>query len=245
MFLVTMKATEIGKKIVSLHLPNNTLVEVVPTEGSVQVTVDAEPIILPEDGNHHIIADPETGKEIMRFVPKFNGVIIFSFKYGLLLDTDGHQVFFKAAEFYRDQTCGICGNFDGSLYKELEGPNAEIFPDQEHFLSSYTIPTEGCEAPLNTNITCERVLRNIVFERYIDGEQNICISTEPTSHCTGHCEPAATVQHDSAGFHCMPAYLSAAQHLREDALTGPLHLTHVEANMHETITEDQDCLPAY
>jgi len=213
-------------------------VEVLSTDTSPRVLLDGHLVSFPADGTAYIVE--EGGSEILRFIPKHSGVLIFSLKYDLLLETDGHQVSFKPAEFYRRQMCGICGNFDSSLYEELEAPSGEILPNHEQFLSSFTIPTPGCQVPYINTFTCEHVLKNIVFERRIDGEQHICISTEPVLQCTGHCEPENSTA-SRKGFHCMPASLSAAQSLREDALAGPLHLTSAVATLYEDVEEHREC----
>jgi len=243
LFMVTIKATETARKHVSLYLPNK-LVEVVPVENTIQVKVDGEAIAIPEDGSSHVLYEPETGDEVLRFMPKFNSVFITSWKYGLMLDTDGISFSFKPSELYRGQLCGVCGDFNSDLHHELTQADNTVVRSPSAFISSYTIPTLGCEATVTHTLECERVYRNIVFERYIENEQHVCISVEPVAQCTGPCEPEATVQRNRA-FHCLPAYLSAARHLRQDAHNRPLHLDSENVSLHEIVSEHQECLPAF
>merc|ERR1740137_135137 len=50
MFLVTMKATETGKKIVNLYLPNNKMAEFIPgDDNSMHIMFDSELVSMPED----------------------------------------------------------------------------------------------------------------------------------------------------------------------------------------------------
>merc|ERR1719187_614877 len=79
LFLVTMKATETGKKIVNVHLPNNRLVEVLSTDTSPRVLLDGHLVSFSANGTAYVVQ--EAGTEVLRFIPKHNGVLIFSLKY--------------------------------------------------------------------------------------------------------------------------------------------------------------------
>ena len=50
---------------------------------------------------------------------------------------------------------------------------------------------------------CEAVERNIVFERFVDGVQSICVSSVPITQCSGRCAPADEHTINQA-FHCIP-----------------------------------------
>ncbi|KAK7112847.1 hypothetical protein V1264_012232 [Littorina saxatilis] len=47
---------------------------------------------------------------------------------------------------YKNQLCGLCGNYDGQMTMELEGPKRTIFPAADDFFRSYIIPDASCPA---------------------------------------------------------------------------------------------------
>ena len=95
---------------------------------------------------------------------------------------------FQPSDLYRGQLCGSCSDFQASLRNELRGPQKQLFNTQQEFLESYVISSPGCEAPLAVP-ECEAVERNVVFERFVDGVQSICVSIKPINQCSGSCTP--------------------------------------------------------
>jgi len=240
-FLVTMKPTETGKKLITMYLPGYKI-EIIPTTNAVTIKINGEITGLPYDNTPYIIKDEATGIEILRLLSKSSTVLITTWKYGLTLETDCVSAFIKPSDLYRGQLCGACSNFAASLHNELRGPNMELYNTPQEFLSSYIIQSEGCNVPLRST-TCEAVERNIVFERFINGVQSICVSSVPINQCSGSCRPTDAHQINQA-FHCQPYSLPSARRLRSRAEDGPITLTQESADHHETLTEYQTCAPA-
>jgi len=242
LFLVTLKHTENGRKIITLHLPGQ-LVEIVPTGTAFQVKINGQITNLPTDNIPVVITEPTTGVELLRLVKKESTVMVTSWKYGLTLETDSQSVFVKPSELYRGQLCGACSDFISSLYNELRGPQNELYSTPDEFLTSYTISRPDCQVPQTTPV-CESLSRNVVFERFVKGVQSICVSSVPINQCSGSCVPQ-NKRTFTQTFHCMPANLPSAIRLRTEAENGPITLTPESADHTEVITEFQSCAPVH
>merc|ERR1719414_1195270 len=246
-FMVTMKPTETGKKIVTVYLPGKK-VEITPATDNTNtftVNINDAPIQLPTDNTPYIVQEQSSGTELLRFVAKSNKIFVYSWKYGLTVETNGISAFVKPSELYRGQLCGACSDFQSSLRYELRGPNKQLFNTQEDFLASYTIKANGCDTTPLVAPECESIQRNVVFERFVDGRQAICISVKPINQCSGSCTPRDPRQISQA-FDCRPADLPAARALRDQAMRGPLSDLTVEHGDHkEIVTEFQTCAPAH
>merc|ERR1712012_567275 len=137
-FMVTMKPTETGKKVITVYLPSKK-VEIIPAEGNTfTVKINNEVIELPTDNTPYTIQEQTTGTELLRFIAKSNKVFVYSWKYGLTVETNGISAFVKPSDLYRGQLCGACSDFQASLRNELRGPHKELYNTQEEFLNSYT-----------------------------------------------------------------------------------------------------------
>jgi len=239
LFLVTMTPTEDGKRIITVYLPGQKI-EVIPTSTSVTVKINGQITGLPYDNTPFIINEPTTGEEVLRLLSKSDTVLVSSWKYGLTLETDCISALIKPSYLYRGQLCGACSDFTSSLVNELRGPHMELYDSVSDFISSYSIQTQGCAAPLRS-LECSRVERNIVVERFINGVQSICVSTVPIHQCSGiSCIPSEP-RNARQAFHCLPSYTPSARRLRQQAEQGPLYLTTETADYTETITEFQTC----
>ena len=53
----------------------------------------------------------------------------------------------QVSEWFRGQTCGVCGDSNSDLYNELRGPNRELYWSSEPFIHSYMIPSMDCVVP--------------------------------------------------------------------------------------------------
>ena len=42
------------------------------------------------------------------------------------------------ASVYKKQLCGVCGNFDGQVTRELEGPQRQVYQDAFTFFNQYS-----------------------------------------------------------------------------------------------------------
>jgi len=245
-FMVTMKPTETGKKIITIYLPDK-IIEVIPAEETAASThaftikINGEVIDMPNDNTPHIIE--EGGKQILKFIANRDKVYFSSYKYLLVVETDCISTFIKPSDLYRGQLCGACSDFESSLRNELRGPNNELYNTPGDFLESYTIRTPGCEAPLVAT-PCEMVERNVVFERFVKGEMKICIGVEPIKQCSGACTPREPRQ-ISQTFHCESAHLQSARRQRAEAEMNALFLTPAQGDYKEIVTEYQTCSPAH
>ena len=55
---------------------------------------------------------------------------------------------------YKKQLCGVCGNFDGQVTRELEGPQRQVYQDAFTFFNQYqysnldpSTPAGQCTTP--------------------------------------------------------------------------------------------------
>merc|ERR1711988_1071663 len=110
-FMVTMKPTETGKKVITVYLPGKKA-EIIPAEGNTfTVKINNEVIELPTDNTPYTIQEQTTGTELLRFIAKSNKVFVYSWKYGLTVETNGISAFVKPSDLYRGQLCGACSDF--------------------------------------------------------------------------------------------------------------------------------------
>merc|ERR1712241_1376948 len=68
-FLVTMKPTETGKKLITMYLPGYKI-EIIPTTNAVTIKINGEIAGLPYDNTPYIIKDEATCIEILRLLSK-------------------------------------------------------------------------------------------------------------------------------------------------------------------------------
>ncbi len=53
----------------------------------------------------------------------------------------------QAPTTLRGKTCGMCGDFNGEITHEYEGPDMTIYKKPEDFAKRYVIPSRSCETP--------------------------------------------------------------------------------------------------
>jgi len=241
LFMVTMKTSEDGHKIITVMLPGQE-VEIDLAPFTPAVKINGELTTLSTDGTPFTVTEPTTGTELFRFIAKPTTVIMMSYKYGLLVQTDGNSVAIKPSELWRGQVCGACGDMISSLWQELRGPDMELHNSAEDFLTSYTIPSTSCGNTRLNNRECAPISRNVIMERFVGGVESICVSTTPINQCSGSC--LSTEPRDvTMAFHCIPASLPSARMLRDDAENGLINLTTASADLTETIREFTVCAP--
>merc|ERR1712012_479933 len=120
-YMVTMKPTETGKRIITVYLPDKK-VEIIPEAGNTFIVkINDEVIELPTDNTYHIIKD-STETEILRFIAKTAKsrqetprILVSSWKYALAVETDGVSAFVKPSDLCRGQICGACSDFQADL----------------------------------------------------------------------------------------------------------------------------------
>merc|ERR1719414_1176892 len=237
-FMVTMKPTETGKRIITVYLPDKKI-DIIPTSHRTFDIKENDQVIQMPDDNMYISEDT-TRTEVLKIIVRGNKVFVTSWKYGLTVETDGVSAFVKPSDLYRGQLCGACSDFESSLYNELRGPNNELFNTPNEFLQSYVIRSSGCEAAPLVQTTCERIQRNVIVERYVKGVLKTCIGTEPISQCSGTCVPREPRQ-ISQTFRCWNADSNNARNKLKAAETGPLNLQPGNDNYKEIVTEYQTC----
>lgn len=63
---------------------------------------------------------------------------------GLDVVMDYKYINIETSGVYKSQLCGLCGNFDGQVTKELLGPNGHSYSNADKFFRSYLIPDKSC-----------------------------------------------------------------------------------------------------
>jgi len=169
---------------------------------------------------------------------------------------DRHTVVLRTSPIYRGQLCGLCGDFGGELKSELLGPDMTVFKQPLPFIAAYSIPSPVCDRQTilstvpakNTHeVTypvCEKIFRNVMIERTVEGVRQMCFSVEPVSHCSHHCEPT-TVHHQTKNFHCQPVDLPETQVLLQKLTRRPFYLESNVGTVEVTdfVTEPAICQP--
>ena len=54
------------------------------------------------------------------------------------------ESFVQVSQIYKNQLCGLCGNFDGQTTWEFEGPQRELYLNKTAFALSYVVPNSAC-----------------------------------------------------------------------------------------------------
>lgn len=47
--------------------------------------------------------------------------------------------------WFRNVTCGMCGNYDSEKVADVSGPNNEAYAHPEHAIADYVIPSATCD----------------------------------------------------------------------------------------------------
>jgi len=255
LFMVTAKKDmSTGKKVLKVNILDK-VVEIIPTAQEFIVKVDNERATV-AIGTPYLLTDPTTGEELVKVMLSGDILIVQSPKLGLTLIHDRHTLVIRTSPIYRGQLCGLCGDFGGELRQELLGPDMTIFKQRLPFIASYSIPSAVCDkqtildsvpvknVPTVNYPVCEKIFRNVMIERTIEGIKNMCFSIEPVSHCSHHCEPT-TVHHQTKHFHCKPAELPETQVLLQKLTRRPFYLESDSGTVEvaDFVTEPAICQP--
>ncbi|XP_033100289.1 vitellogenin-1-like [Anneissia japonica] len=107
--------------------------------------------------------------------------------------------------WYYNQTCGMCGDFNGETAYEYVTPENQITSNSTKFAMSWLVPGDG-----NTAGSCN-LIKKYVYplpdQVYMGKKQAVCLSTEPVFTCPEDCVPAflldtTTRVSKSVGFNC-------------------------------------------
>merc|ERR1719187_1763862 len=55
-----------------------------------------------------------------------------------------NEIQFGASKWYRGKVCGVCGDMNGELLSDMQGPRSCVYTDPKLFVLSWTISGDGC-----------------------------------------------------------------------------------------------------
>lgn len=250
LFAITLLGTR-QEKIIKVAVEKQ-VVEVISQPTSVRVringmvsTLSGDPIIIRAEGVD------KREPIVMRIERRGPEVIVSAERAGIvvrIVPTSG-RIKIEASQFLRSKVCGLCGNYDGQIRLEYEGPERSIHAQPESFAVSYTIPSDTCDRQSLQQLYPPRILvsgcaaerRHIIKVRMSEGIEEVCISTLPLRHCPSTCGERGEIRR-SVGFHCMPARDPSVQALVEKAKTSILRkLAARKSDIFEDIMEPAEC----
>jgi len=140
---VTTRTIESQKKFVKI-LSGMTVVEMIPSTGSMKVMVNGVPLTLPAIGEQLIKKSPQ-GK-ILLIVQHFEDNVVFVHipEQGLKVLSNGSMIEVVAPQLMKSRTVGLCGDMNGERSADLKTPGMCVLRPRLAALS-YMLNKSGAE----------------------------------------------------------------------------------------------------
>merc|ERR1711962_1050424 len=140
---VTTRTIESQKKVVKI-LSGMTVVEMIPSTGSMKVIVNGKPLTLPAISEELIKKSPE-GK-ILVIVQRFEDNVVFVHipEQGLKVLSNGSMIEVVAPLLLKSRTVGLCGDMNGERSADLKTPGMCVLRPRLAALS-YMLNKSGAE----------------------------------------------------------------------------------------------------
>ncbi|XP_059144123.1 vitellogenin-5-like [Physella acuta] len=170
---------------------------------------------------------------------------------GLVVDTNHVKISISA--FFKEQMCGLCGNFDTQMSLEYEGPGHELYPTAKSFVPSYVLPDANCPAPpsdYSPQVQIHKSNKHTIVDdnkeppkmgnaettlnecksTYLNLVKNrksskqTCFSEKPVLRCSGKCSKTRKLIPQQIVFLCLPSNDPNIKHYKMEAAHGVFNL---------------------
>jgi len=138
-----------GMKALRIHAGNH-LVQVIPTAGKqspMKIMVGRHELEIPVGEVREQHESDELGEDQLWLIvkrPQVNAIVLESPTFGFHIASDGYTNEISFSNLYRNNTCGMCGDFDGQKEAEFKDPQARVLSEGALSAISYAMESSRC-----------------------------------------------------------------------------------------------------